>query len=142
MVFDLCGVLLLGYDLLRLQRSLVHDSSQRLADLDEHFGGYSPPEEWADEVRANSRWVNAYEYSEYHAEDEISYNVRRHDDALKEVAETFDFIAVRLAALAKMEISKANADAKSASYSFGLSIIGFILISVGFFVQILGLLLS
>jgi hypothetical protein len=137
LVIDLTGVLVLGYDLLRLQRSLRSEAKERSLEIKELYDGYVPAAEWADEIKTRASRLTCRS-----SRDMIASGDDALSDGLNEVAEALDFIAVRIASLAKLERHRSERDEQSARASFKLSGFGLALILLGFFVQLVGIFLN
>jgi hypothetical protein len=134
---DLIGVFILGYDLLRLQRSLRSEAQERFCEIKELYDGYVPAQERADKIKMSARRLTSR-----NTRDLIASGDNALGDGLSEVAEALDFIAVRIASLAKLERRRSESDQRSAMVSFRLSGVGLVMILVGFFMQLVGIFLN
>jgi hypothetical protein len=74
--------------------------------------------------------------------DSLASSANALSDGLEEIAEALDFIAVRIASLAKLEGHRSEQDEQSAMVSFKLSGCGLVLILLGFFIQLVGIFLN
>src|SRR6266581_467717 len=93
LILDVIGVLLLGFDLVRVQKSLRTQARNDLARFEAMVEDYGGAESWIEEISKNCRWVHSREYERYHAEDEISYNARHALDQLQELAQSVSGLA-------------------------------------------------
>jgi hypothetical protein len=139
LILDLCGVGLLGFDLVRIQRQLRDSSRKRLEALKEMVEAFGGIESWAGEIRKSSRRIHQHEYWDHHSEDETSENLDRFREASKEHAINSEGLAVWISRLSHYLQDTAMADEYEANYSLKYSVAGLILISLGFASQILGI---
>jgi hypothetical protein len=137
LTFDLIGVLTLGYDLLRLQRSLRTEAKERVSEIKKLFDDLVPAGEWAAEIKDFGKRISSYSSKDDYQSDRSALGI-----ALEEIGGTLDFIAVRIEAVAKLEKLRSERDEKSADVSFRLSAFGLVLILVGFFFQLVGVFLK
>jgi len=137
LAIDLLGVLILGYDLLRLQRSLRSEARERASEVKKFYDDYIPAEEWADEIRTHAGRLTCRSSRDLFASSDGALS-----DGLSEVAEALDFVAVRIASQAKLERRRSEQDEQSAMVSFKLSGRGLALILSGFFIQLIGIFLN
>src|SRR5690349_4394502 len=110
LIFDIIGVLALGFDVIRLQRALRFSARENLRvyeELEEKFGGIP---EWLTELEEASRWIPGHTFQQKHAEDEVSYNARRFGDITKDVANATAGMGQYLLALASSLSSRARED--------------------------------
>ena len=139
LVFDMIGVILLGIDLILVQRTLKLQATQRRDELDaflEEFGGI---ESWASEIGKQSRWVQQAEYSDYHAEDEVSYNASRSAENTKELARSVESVSQWMTGLVKLHLKESQIGETAAKSSLRFTAIGLFLIVTGFSMQIFSL---
>jgi hypothetical protein len=136
LTLDVIGVLLLGFDLVRVQKSLRTQARNDLARFEEMVEDYGGAESWIEEITKNSRWVEAREYERYHAEDEISYNARHALDQLQELAQSVSGLAAPVAKIILFQKEQAEANSRIANTSILYSIVGLVLIFVGFSMQL------
>jgi len=135
---DFVGVLLLGYDLVRVQGLL---RSNAIAERD-HFNAmadnYGGVESWTQEIKKNARWVRSAEYERYHAEDEVSFNVQQTVETLSELAESVNALAKHLSEIVSLNEKKLEGDSATAKTSLFLSYLGLCFILLGFLGQLIG----
>jgi hypothetical protein len=134
---DLLGVLILGFDLLRLQSSLRLEARARADLIKKLYDELVPAEQWADSIQLHA---TSLKWSRRGGEmDDVIGTL---PVALEEVADTCKFLAVRLGALGQLEARRSEQDGRSAVLSFRLSWIGLALIFLGFLLQLAGTFLS
>jgi hypothetical protein len=138
LIADFVGVSLLGFDLIRVQRMLRANAAAELSRFNAMAEDYGGVESWIKEIRKSTRWVNAHEYSDYQADDEISYNVRRAIEGLSETSECVSALACHLTEIVTLSQQKVEGDSVTAQSSLRLSVIGLALILIGFCGQLIG----
>lgn len=142
LVLDFLGVLALGWDVVRIQRGLRASASanaKALSKLDDDYGG-TPS--WLEETKRSLKWTPELVYTEYHGEDEVSYNAHRTLDLAKDTADAASGLAEYVAALAQLLQTRAQEDVNVAGMSLRLSGLGLALIGVGFLAQAHGTVLQ
>ncbi|WP_428990834.1 hypothetical protein [Methylocapsa aurea] len=135
---DFIGVMLLGYDLVRVQRLLRENAiAERdyFNDMVEKYGGV---ESWTEQIKKDARWIRSAEYEDYHAEDEISYNAKQGIETLSDLAESIHALAKHVSEIVSLSEKKLNSDSTTASASLLLSYMGLCFILLGFFGQLIG----
>jgi hypothetical protein len=138
LAIDFVGVALLGIDLIRLQAALRRQAGNNRATLDGLASDYGGTESWAAEIEKSAKWYPSSSYSDYHAEDEISFNARRVVEQLGEMASVANGLAGHLARVTTYLDEAARESEQSAGASFWFSIVGMTFIALGFAVQLKG----
>lgn len=136
LLLDVIGVLLLGFDLIRVQRGL---RAQARRDL-EHFDGlandYGGTESWIEEIERSAKWISSHQYEDRHAEDEVSFNARRSVEQLNELSQCIAGVAEHLGKVVELQRGFAEGNRVTANASLYYSFVGLILIFVGFSLQL------
>jgi ABC-type multidrug transport system fused ATPase/permease subunit len=135
LILDVVGVLLLGFDLVRVQRSLRTQARNDLARFEAMVEDYGGTEKWVEFISQNTRWVTEREYFADHEEDEVSLNTRHTVDQLAELAQSVSALAQPLTKLILFQKEQAEANSRIANASILYSIVGLVLIFVGFVMQ-------
>ncbi|MEZ2145793.1 hypothetical protein AAE026_26395 [Bradyrhizobium sp. DN5] len=138
LILDLFGVLLLGADLIRVQRMLRAQAANDLADFDQMAEEYGGTESWIQEIKKSARWVKESSYSDFLAQDEVSYNAERAIEAVKEAVGCMEGLAGHLASVVALQKKQAEGNRMTARASLRYSVIGLIFIFVGFVLQMIG----
>jgi hypothetical protein len=138
LVADFVGVSLLGFDLIRVQRMLRANAAAELSRFNAMAEDYGGVESWIKEIQKSARWVNEHQYSDHHAEDEISYNARQGIERLSEMSECVSALASHLSEVVTLSQQKVEGDRVTAQASLRLSFIGLAFILIGFFGQLIG----
>lgn len=133
---DFAGVLLLGFDLVRLQQRVRDEAQANLDRLEDATSEYGGAGAWAAEIRRTARWINESAYSRWHAEDEVSYNARHNLEKLQELAEVAEGVAKHLSELTTIVVGSAKEGQRTAGQSLRFSIIGIGLVAIGFSLQL------
>ena len=137
LILDVIGVLLLGFDLVRVQKSLRTQARNDLARFKAMVEDYGGAESWLEEIAKNSRWIDESAYSEKHTEDEVSYNARHAIDQLGELAQSVSGLAEAITKIILFQKEQAEANSRIANASILYSILGLALIFVGFLMQLI-----
>jgi len=135
---DFFGVALLGFDLVRLQRAIRVQAESHVATLDEIASDHGGLEEWARELRSETRWISGNEYWDYHAEEEASYNTRAAIGQLRELTAGVGEVARHVALLTEFVAATVRSDLEAAKSSLRYSVVGLALVGVGFALQMVG----
>ena len=136
LVLDLVGVMLLGADLVRIQRRLRGDAADRLERLEEVAASAGGLEaflkgvsgDWREYERDEGRYLPVYGTFDH---DAARANVSELKDGMNGLADS-------LGTLAEMMIASVRADRETATLSLRLTYIGLALIVTGFLLQIIG----
>jgi hypothetical protein len=137
LILDVIGVLLLGFDLVRVQKSLRTQARNDLARFEAMVEDYGGTESWLEEISKNSRWIDESAYSARHAEDEVSYNARHAIEQLAELAQSVSGLAEAITKIIQFQKDQAEANSRIANASILYSIVGLVLIFVGFLMQLI-----
>jgi hypothetical protein len=133
LALDLTGVLLLGFDLVRIQRRLHSESKDRISSLDtilEEIGGIDG---WADTV--------ASDFREWQWEEGRTvmvpgtFDPERARVSFEEALGTISAVGTHVLTLAKMQLAAIDADRDTANLSLRFSYLGIALIIIGFCLQ-------
>ncbi|MDE0103110.1 MAG: hypothetical protein OXN89_12080 [Bryobacterales bacterium] len=138
LILDLIGVLLLGADVVRLQRTNRRRANQGRASLDEIESVYGGIESWTNEIKKQSEWIPESAYSRHHSEDEVSYNAHHALDNLRDISSAVNGLAERVTKVSMILHNNAIQDERIASISYRLSIVGLVCLVFGFLFQIFG----
>ena len=98
---------------------------------------YGGAESWLEEITKNSRWIDESAYSERHAEDEVSYNARHAIERLAELAQSVSGLAEAITRIIQFQKDQADANNRIANASIRYSIVGLVLIFIGFSMQLI-----
>lgn len=136
--FDFIGVLLLGFDLVRVQRKLRTDAESRLASLSEVIESTESIDTYLKNITAD--WRNYADMGEGLYEP-ISESFDHHAAkySLDEIKSGVSGLADDLHTLAMMMLVSVKSDRETVKLSLGLSYIGLALIALGFILQILAI---
>ena len=131
---DFVGVLLLGADLVRLQKALretAKSNRERYDELEQAYGGV---ESWLDELAGQSVWVERVPNHPGHPSDLVHPLI----EIVKNVSEASAGTAGRLARVASILEASAQQDERLAARSMRFSYVGLTLLVTGFALQIVG----
>ena len=138
LVLDLIGVLMLGYDLIRVQRMLREQAAQDLSRFDEMAESYGGTEGWLQEIGKSARWIPQSAYWDHHAEDEISYNARHAIETVREFTECSAGLSEHLSKVVSLQKAQAEGNRRTARASLRYSLIGLAFVFFGFVFQMFG----
>lgn len=138
LVFDAIGFVLLGWDLIHLQRDMKKRVDENISTIEEFSEKYDEIQGWSNDIRKSGRWINESEYSSRHAEDEVSFNAHIMQDRLNDLANCVEDLAKHLFDFVDLFRKNAKRDRQAANRSLRWSIIGLLLIISGFGLQIVG----
>lgn len=136
LVLDLAGVMLLGADLVRIQRRLRAGAADRLERLEEVVASAGGLEGFLKSISGDWR-----EYEREEGRYRPVYGTFDHDAArasVNELKDGMNGLADSLGTLARMMIVSVRADRETATLSLRLTYIGLALIVTGFVLQIIG----
>jgi hypothetical protein len=136
LISDVIGVLLLGFDLVRVQKSLRTQARNDLARFEKMVEDYGGTESWVEDISKNTRWVNERQYMAHHAEDEVSFNARHTTERLAELAQSVTALAQPVTKIILFQKDQADANNRIANASIRYSIFGLVLIFIGFSMQL------
>lgn len=134
LILDLSGVLLLGTDLVRVQRRLRSDAEERVFRLDEILEEIGGIDGWSKTVPSDFR--------EWQWEEGRTVMLRgtfdpiRARESFQDALDTISLVGTQVVTLAKIQMASIDADRATASLSLRYSYIGLALILIGFCMQI------
>ena len=138
LVLDLVGVLLLGIDLIRLQRTVRNNATRVRVMFDEIESEYGGIESWAKEIEEQSAWIPEDSYSRHHSDEEVLFNARHTLDRLRDIASAVNGLAVHLAKITEILDEDATQNERISGSSLWISIVGVIFLISGFGLQLIG----
>ena len=135
---DLIGVLFLGADVIRIQRTLKKDSADRLASLNEIIASNDTIGEWLEKIGNNADW-REWQWEEGRTvmvSGTFDYQAAQQNfkEALQPVSDLAQYVKM----LGKITLAGFEGDAAMAVKSLRFSYIGITLIVIGFAMQIWG----
>jgi hypothetical protein len=134
LVLDLSGVLLLGYDLVRVQRSLRAGAENRVAHLDEILDEIGGIDAWAKTVPSDFR---EWDWEEGRAVMRSgTFDADQAGKSFEEALETISQIGVHVLILARMQLAAVEEDRSTAGLSVKYTYIGLALVVAGFCLQL------
>jgi hypothetical protein len=134
LTFDLSGVLLLGFDLVRIQHRLRGDAENRISTLDEILEAIGGIEGWAETVPSD--------FQDWHMEEgravsiDGTFDPRQARESFEETLNTISAIGTHVLTLAKMQTAAIEADRSTANLSLRYSYLGLTFIILGFGLQL------
>jgi hypothetical protein len=131
---DLCGVLLLGFDLVRVQRRLRGDAKDRISRLDAILDEIGGIDGWAETVPSDFRDWQWDEGRTVMVDG--TFDTDRARDSFREALSTISAVGTHVLTLANMQLAVINADRDTAHLSLRYSYLGLALIVAGFFLQL------
>ena len=135
LALDLAGVMMLGVDLVRVQRRLRGDAEQRISRLDEILEEIGGIDSWAETVPSDFR--------EWQWEEGRTvmlpgtFDPDRARESFEEALSTISAVGTHVLRLANMQLATVDADRVTANLSLRYSYIGLALIAIGFCLQII-----
>jgi hypothetical protein len=138
LVLDLIGVLLLGFDLIRVQRMLRSQAAEDLANFEQMAEDYGGTESWIQDIKKGAHWVRESSYSDHHVQEEVSYNAERSMEIIKEATECMEGLAGHIASVVSLQKKQVEGNREAAQKSLRYSIIGLVFIFFGFLGQMVG----
>jgi hypothetical protein len=135
---DFVGVILLGIDLIRVQRMLRANAAAELDHFNAMAENYGGVEAWSKEIKRSARWVKQQEYEDYLIQDETSYNAEQAKEGLSELSECVNALANHLTEIVTLSQRKLEGDSVAAQTSLRMSVIGLFFILFGFTGQLIG----
>jgi hypothetical protein len=138
LILDMLGVLILSIDVIRIQRRLRSDAADRLASLQEVAEANADTDVWLKDLVINADW-SEHDWMEGRGRAvpgtfDSGAAKASFEDALGYVAG----VSADMHKVAKLLLTTAEADEKTASLSLRVSYAGLALIIVGFAFQALG----
>ena len=138
LILDLIGVILLGFDILRIQAGLRKAASERLNDLDVIANDYGGVAEWAKSISKSAYWTHFYSDEGRMLADKDSFDPDAAQKSFIEVTETISHLSQHVHVLSGLLLSSSVSDKKTAEISLGYTVLGLALIILGFGFQIYG----
>lgn len=135
-MFDVAGVLLLGYDLIRVQKLLrlqARDDLSRFEAMASDYGGVGS---WISEIKESAKWVSQNQFGRYCSDDEVHFNANHALERVYEVSQCVSALAEHLSELLSLQKEQAEGNAKVANKSLRYSFLGLVLIFIGFSLQL------
>lgn len=129
---------MLGFDLIKVQISQRFVASKNREALENLTLGYGGISSWAHDIKKSTRWTRSSEFQRHHVEDEVAYNARRAHDSMKDIADCVSGLGEHLAGVVEIMEKSSQNEISSARRSYILSIIGIMIIAVGFAFQMVG----
>jgi hypothetical protein len=134
LVIDLIGVMMLGVDLVRVQRRLRGDAENRVTRLDAILESIGGIDGWAETVESDFR---EWDWDEGRTVGVPgTFNSERARESFKEALETISAVGTHVVTLAKMQVAAIDVDRDTANLSLRYSYVGLVLIALGFCLQI------
>ena len=133
---DLVGVLLLGLDLIKVQRKISAEAEEAEGTLESFLADYGDLPEALSDLQKNTRRIQLHEYSDYHAEDETSYNIDVQVERMKELAGIVKETTRWTSLLVEFQREQTQNERGMVASSVKFSVIGLLLIVIGFGMQI------
>ncbi len=134
LVLDLTGVMMLGIDLVRVQRRLRGDAEDRISRLDhilEEIGGIDA---WAETVPDDFREWQWEEGRTVMLDG--TFDPRQARESFKEALDTISVVGTHVLTLAKMQVAAIDSDKDTANLSLRFSYTGLAFIAAGFCLQL------
>jgi hypothetical protein len=134
LALDLSGVLLLGFDLVRVQRRLRGDAKTRISSLDAILDEIGGIDGWAGTVPSDFRDWQWDEGRTVMVDG--TFDTHRARESFEEALNTIGAVGTHVLTLANMQLALINADRATANLSLRYSYLGLGLIVVGFCLQL------
>jgi len=134
LLLDLIGVMLLGIDLIRVQRHQRNDAIDRLARLENILEGIGGLDGWAKTVRSDFRDWDWDEGRTVMLDG--TFDPRAARESVQEIAETVSVVGTHVVTLAQMQTATIDADRSAADVSLKFAYFGLALILAGFAMQL------
>ena len=135
LVLDILGVLLLGTDLIRLQKALRNRAKANRAMYDELEQEYGGVESWMDELSNQTMPTSVPRHS---GDSLTGYSMSQVYGIVDELAQGSSAVATRLAQVGKLLDAGARQDERLSASSLWFSYGGLGLLVIGFTLQIIG----
>lgn len=136
LVLDLVGVMMLGTDLVRIQKRLRSDAEDRLATLNEVAHGAGGTEAFLKSISGDFR--EHYRDEGRYLPSDGTFDYQAAKQSLDELKDGVNGLADHLETLARMLMVSVEGDRETAKISLNLSYGGLGLIVIGFLLQIAG----
>lgn len=138
LALDLAGVLLLGADVLRIQRKLKRDAVERLSSLNEVFEGQAGLEAWMEELARNADWREHQRDEGRYFPVDGTFDPSAAKESVREITAQISELGANVGRLAELQIAAAKTDQRTARSSLALTYTGLLMIVAGFALQIAG----
>jgi hypothetical protein len=126
--------MMLGVDLVRVQRRLRGDAENRVTRLDAILESIGGIDGWADTVPSDFR---EWDWDEGRTVGVPgTFDSERARESFREALETISAVGIHVVTLAKMQVAAIDADRDTANLSLRYSYVGLVLIALGFCLQI------
>ena len=135
LVFDVTGVLMLGFDLVRVQRKLRADAEERLATLNEVTDAAGGLDGFLKSISGDWR---EYEYDEGAMIPRGGFDHKSAERSFGEVKDGINSLANNLYTVASMMVATVESDRKAAGMSLWVTYMGLLSIVAGFALQFAG----
>lgn len=136
LALDLAGVMMLGFDLVRVQRKLRTDAENRLAALSEVVESTEGIDAFLKNISAD--WRSYVDIGEgMYKPESGSFDPAAAEHSLDDIKSGISGLAGDLRTLARMMLVSVESDRKTVNLSLGMSYGGLVLIGLGFLLQIL-----
>lgn len=139
LALDLAGVLLLGVDLVRVQRRLRGDAEERVSRLDEILEEIGGIDGWAETVPSDFREWQWEEGRTVMVPG--TFDPEQTRESFQEALSTISAVGSHVLTLANMQLAAIDADRSTANLSLRYSYVGLALVALGFVLQILAYLI-
>ena len=134
LILDLVGVLMLGIDLVRVQRKLRRDADDRLASLQEVTAGVGGIDRFLKGVSGDFR---EYERDEgRYLPRNSTFDSESAERSFEEMKDGINGLADQVGTMAAMMVASVEADRKTASMSLIVTYLGLLFVIIGFGLQI------
>lgn len=134
LVLDLAGVLMLGADLVRVQRRLSREAKDRLTALDQILEEIGGIEGWAKTIPNDFRDWQWDEGRTIHLDG--TFDSQQARESFKDAIDTIEGIGAQVLTLAKMQVAAIESDTDTADKSLFFSYFGLTFIALGFALQV------
>lgn len=138
LTLDLVGVLLLGWDLVGIQRNLRHDAEERLSTLSDVFDGKDKLDQWMAGIANRAEWRESQWEEGRTVSIDGTFDPGAARDTIKEITDEMSNLGADIARLTQLQIAAASSDQRAAGHSLMYSYVGLGLIVIGFTIQALG----
>lgn len=136
LILDLVGVVMLGVDLVRVQRRLRNDASDRIAALTEVVAAAGGLDSFLKSISGDFR--------EYYRDEGLflpspgTFDANAARQSLEEIKDGINELADNLTSVARMMVATVESDEKTAGMSLSITYTGLALIVAGFTAQAAG----
>lgn len=142
LLLDVIGVLILGFDLLHLQRRLRVEAQDRLATIQEILDNHSNTEGWLSDIAKQADWREGSMEEGRWEPHGGTFDYETAKSSFGELSDTVASVAADMKVLATLNYVSVEADRKTANRSVWLTGLGLTLIAIGFAFQIAAIVLT